>query len=306
MPTPPQTHQHTIRVSGRTPREVYDEAMAVATSQPGEWRVESLAAGLMRVHRSSIRGVLRRRVTVSCTISVDQPEPGLVRVLISGALAEDFAAQLGPHLAAPAKSDDPKLDQPAWADPSTHPWGARPAGPAERGQPLERPSAPTTPPPPLIDAVPLANASFPPPSQDIEQVERTVMTGRRVAHDADAATGAVDTGPAIRAYLLQVDTGPSLIVTGRALLGRDPSPGPGEVVDHLLAVDDPQRSLSKTHLEIGVDASGLWVVDRHSTNGSVVRLPDGTRVPCPPAQRTRVPEGSQLLVGRRTVRVTRT
>lgn len=306
MSTPPQTHQRTIHVSGRTTKEVCDEAMAVATSQPGEWRVESLATGLMRVHRSSVRGVLRRRVTASCTISVDQPEPGVVRILLSGSLAEDFGTQLDQHLATSPVSDPSKVDQPVQADPAqSQPWGraADPAGPA---QPSDQPQGRPAPPQSLIDAVPLANVSPPPPSQDMEQVERTVMAGGRTTPRTDATSGTTTTGGAAKAYLLQVDTGASLIVTGRGLIGRDPSPGPGEAVDHLLAVGDPQRSLSKTHLEVGVDATGLWVVDRHSTNGSALQLPDGRRVPCLPGQRTPVPEGSLLLIGQRTVRITRT
>jgi predicted component of type VI protein secretion system len=65
---------------------------------------------------------------------------------------------------------------------------------------------------------------------------------------------------------LVFDTGQRLRVSGPSLIGRHPS-SPSH---RCLAVEDPARSVSKVHLEVGLDAQGLWVMDRHSTNGSTL------------------------------------
>ena len=59
------------------------------------------------------------------------------------------------------------------------------------------------------------------------------------------------------------------------LLGRNPQPKPGEEDAQLIKVADETRTVSKSHLGVGLDANGLYVVDRGSTNGSVVTAPDG-------------------------------
>ncbi len=67
---------------------------------------------------------------------------------------------------------------------------------------------------------------------------------------------------------LAFDTGERFAITGAALIGRNPAPAAGEVVEHLLPIADDTRSISKTHLLI--TASPLAAVDRASTNGSSV------------------------------------
>jgi pSer/pThr/pTyr-binding forkhead associated (FHA) protein len=81
------------------------------------------------------------------------------------------------------------------------------------------------------------------------------------------------------------------------LVGRDPAPRAGESVGALVAVDDPARSVSKTHLTVGVDGAGAWVVDRNSTNGTVVTLPDGQRILCVPERRVRLVVGASVRFG---------
>ena len=73
---------------------------------------------------------------------------------------------------------------------------------------------------------------------------------------------------------LRFDTGEQIDVTGDGLVGRNPGPEPS--ADHVVAIDDPERSISKVHLAFGLEADGrLWVMDRGSTNGTVVVGPDG-------------------------------
>lgn len=107
------------------------------------------------------------------------------------------------------------------------------------------------------------------------------------------------------AWQLEVAPGQVVRVGGAGLLGRDPEPRRGEAVEHLVVVDDPTRSVSKTHLEFGVDGDALWVCDRGSTNGSRVVRPDGQEHHCPPGERVQVTGGSTLWVGDHRVRVRR-
>ncbi|HEY0218117.1 MAG TPA: RDD family protein [Cellulomonas sp.] len=78
------------------------------------------------------------------------------------------------------------------------------------------------------------------------------------------------------------------------LVGRNPDPVPGA---RTVNVQDPSRSVSKTHLMIGLDPDGPWVVDRGSTNGTLVTLPDGQRIVCLPDRRVRLAEGSVVAFG---------
>ncbi len=62
-------------------------------------------------------------------------------------------------------------------------------------------------------------------------------------------------------------------------------------------VADPGRSVSKTHLMLGLDEHGPWVVDRGSTNGTLVTLADGQRIVCLPDRRVRLSDGSLVAFG---------
>lgn len=89
-----------------------------------------------------------------------------------------------------------------------------------------------------------------------------------------------------------------VVLEGTALVGRNPSPREGEALPvQVIAVVDRGRSVSKTHLAIGVDADGVWLRDRNSTNGTVVTLEDGQQILCAPEQMVRVPVGASVAFG---------
>ena len=99
--------------------------------------------------------------------------------------------------------------------------------------------------------------------------------------------------------VLTWDDGTRMAVYGRTLYGRNPAMEPGAVA---IAVRDETLSLSKTHFEIGGDANGAWVVDRHSTNGTVL-IRDGGRIPLVPGLQTSLRAGDRLEFGDRTAAV---
>jgi len=98
-------------------------------------------------------------------------------------------------------------------------------------------------------------------------------------------------------FVLQFSTGESIIVTGAGLVGRNPVAQPGEYVEHLIAVVDAGKSVSKTHLEFGQDDGRFWVSDRYSTNGSTVRPPDAETRRCEPGRRYFVVRGTRVDIG---------
>jgi hypothetical protein len=98
-------------------------------------------------------------------------------------------------------------------------------------------------------------------------------------------------------FVLQFSTGESITSFGSGLLGRNPTPQPGEYFDQLVAIADPGKSVSKTHLEFGQDNGIFWVSDRFSGNGSVVREPEAKLRRCEPGKRYRVTRGSRVDIG---------
>jgi hypothetical protein len=74
-------------------------------------------------------------------------------------------------------------------------------------------------------------------------------------------------------FTITLGSGESVEITRSGLLGRMPTPAEGEDFEHLIVVSDPGRSVSKTHLEFGVDGNELWIADRNSGNGTIVREP---------------------------------
>ena len=110
-------------------------------------------------------------------------------------------------------------------------------------------------------------------------------------------TRIVDRSPRGTRFVLQFSTGESVSVSGTGLLGRNPMPEPGEYVDAIVAISDPGKSVSKTHLEFGQDGSSFWVSDRYSGNGTVVREPEAQPRRCDPGKRYRIVRGSRVDIG---------
>ncbi|WP_241843116.1 zinc-ribbon domain-containing protein [Agromyces albus] len=100
--------------------------------------------------------------------------------------------------------------------------------------------------------------------------------------------------PAATRFVLRFSTGETRTVFGTGLIGRRPLPQPGEVFDHLVQITDPGLSVSKTHLEFGEHDGVLWIADRFSGNGTIVRRPDDGALRCEPGRRYLVPRGSRV------------
>jgi len=116
-------------------------------------------------------------------------------------------------------------------------------------------------------------------------------------HGSHVALTGGDAAAGGGAFVLQFSTGEDLEVRGTGLIGRRPMPQPSEHFDRLVQIIDPGMSVSKTHLEFGQHDGELWVSDRFSGNGTVIRRPDATMVRCEPGRRYLVPRGSRVEIG---------
>jgi hypothetical protein len=143
------------------------------------------------------------------------------------------------------------------------------------------PAAPTLP-------VPAPDAAHPDAAHPDDDVDRTQMRG-----------GAALAVP-VAVLRIKLDDGRDFQLDRNVLVGRNPVGQAGEQQAQLLAVTDPGRSISKTHLHLLTDGAGIWVTDRNSTNGSAVTTPDGRRTPLQPGVPAFVSPGSTVHFGDRS------
>ena len=104
--------------------------------------------------------------------------------------------------------------------------------------------------------------------------------------------------PALSVRLVPLLGGNPILIHEPTVVGRDPdniSAYPGA---ERVALDDPTRSVSKTHAAIFPLLDGVWVTDLHSTNGTRVEHRDGSSVEAVPDKPMSALEGSTIFFGR--------
>jgi hypothetical protein len=262
-----------------------------------------------------------RTAGVTPPAAVYAPQPtGVIAEVPWHASAAAAPADLGPQRTGvakpPAGAPDrfPERTMPFPAATTTEPLGAvaelvavepvaAAAAPAEYVVPA--PVAPAAAPvlaPVVTPVPPAANAA--PATGTGARAASTISVG---GADMDETRLAV-APPAQRAALypdapviavLTWDDGTRMAVYGRTLYGRNPAAEEGAVA---IAVRDETLSLSKTHFEVGGDPAAAWIVDRHSTNGTVL-VRDGGRIPLAAGVRTNLRAGDRLEFGDRAVTV---
>jgi hypothetical protein len=194
-----------------------------------------------------------------------------------GALADPARADAARPDAArrPAASSGSDADAPHARTGASAAPGAAPA--ADEGGPV----------PPIVP-VPAIPPSAPRPG--------SAPSGARPIEDLEATRAVLPPGGPER-YVLQFSTGESVAVTGTGLVGRNPVAEPSEYVDHLVALFDAGKSVSKTHLEFGQERGRFWVSDRFSTNGTIIRAVGDEPVRARPGRRYLVARGTRVDVG---------
>lgn len=156
-----------------------------------------------------------------------------------------------------------------------------PAPAAVLAPPVSAPRVAAAPVPP-VPAAPAASAAPGAPTA-------SAVSGPPAAGDAEGVEGAL---------LLVFDTGqraqlplPTVVNLGRKPAATQPG-------DRLVTVDDPDSSVSKTHLRLEHSQGRAWITDGGSTNGTEVLGDDGP-VRLAPGVRTAIDEGDRVRIGNR-------
>ncbi len=103
--------------------------------------------------------------------------------------------------------------------------------------------------------------------------------------------------PATTVTLVFADGG-RIAASGTTLLGRGPARGEADPVDAtLVPLVDPSMGLSKTHAAVEVDARGIRVTDRWSSNGTSLVDAAGVERDLEPGVPQAVPPGSAVRLG---------
>jgi hypothetical protein len=104
--------------------------------------------------------------------------------------------------------------------------------------------------------------------------------------------------------MLVFDTGEEVPVNGLGVVGRNPAPPAGTKAAQLVPIADPGRTVSKSHLDFGLDdQGGLWVMDRGSTNGTAMMGDHGQERTLERGAKVAVPVGSVVRFGDRSFKV---
>jgi uncharacterized RDD family membrane protein YckC len=135
-------------------------------------------------------------------------------------------------------------------------------------------------------------------------------SGASAYEDATAAGGFSDQtaapgSPYVQDWSILLDDGRRIALEGLVLLGRNPQPKAGEEDAQLIKIADETRTVSKSHLAVGVDAGGVYVVDRGSTNGSTVSTTNGMSSRCRAGEMVRVGDGAIVSIGDHWLEITR-
>ncbi len=196
-----------------------------------------------------------------------------------------LAVSESPTLMAPASSSD-------WDRPQPRAFDETPAPPARyRSVARHRASAPIPPAEPAPASSGPAAPAIPRPEPPAPEIPAAPLAKSR-SRSADLPAAAV---------WIVLDSGErepvdAVLVLGRAPTSSDPS-------HRLVTVTDPTRSLSRTHLRLGPAGRGVWAEDMFSSNGTVLRLADGTTRHLPRGERVELDLGSALVMGERTLTI---
>ena len=148
-------------------------------------------------------------------------------------------------------------------------------------------------PAPEVAAPPL---SFTPPSSSYSG--SAPATSHPEDDDADDRT---QLGVRYDTARVTFDTGVTYPFGGTIVLGRNPLAPASHPTASPVPVDDPQRSVSKTHVALTATREGVVVEDLHSTGGTVVVRADGEETPVLPGAPVHARAGDTVRYGQRSV-----
>ena len=281
-----------------------------ATVEEDHRRVRVRLTGPVLAH---VLVAARTALTAGPLVAPVAPSPGVVADPVSTPAASGPAAPgiLAQPVAVPAPMTPPPsaASVPSWAAPVAPPpaalphpgaWPAAPPAPAELVAPHAAAVAP--PPSPAPPQAVAAPAPAPAPVPARAPVPSWIQEDPRVRADATQVVPV----EAVRAatVVLAFDTGETVPGESLMLVGRDPERGPDESAAVLVPVADPELSVSKTHLSVGLSDGAAWACDRGSTNGTSIGLADGSVIDLTPGERVPIGPGATVRFGARSFVVT--
>ncbi len=203
--------------------------------------------------------------------------------------------------------------QTAWTPPPSPRWTPQ-TGPSPQPSPFgaslpptaETPLAPGPRPTPQWIPLPTPSSVLEPSSgrprvrqREFGEVEEA--DGTRIAQLPTSGGRPGDAG-----WFVRLDDGREVDLTVTVLLGRNPQKSADDPRDvHLVPASGDGRMISRTHVLIGTDLRGVFVVDRGSTNGTALVTAGGELEPCPADTQVRVKESQQVSYGNRWFTVLR-
>ena len=151
-----------------------------------------------------------------------------------------------------------------------------------------------------------AGVSAPPPSRRAVQAGQAAQEAYAAGQmqgggsqwgDAGRSQWGAPAAPA-RAQLLWLifDSGQRELIDEPLTIGRRPASVEGT---RSVVVPDTTVSLSRTHMRVGPTATGAWIEDAFSANGTQIRTPDGRISALAGGQAVEVPAGTEILMGER-------
>ncbi len=160
-------------------------------------------------------------------------------------------------------------------------WDVRTLGHTDSAT-VRTPLPPLPPLPPAPAAASPSLAAEPPADDPSDAEDRTVVIARRPRAE----------------WALRLASGERVPVDGVLLLGRRPDPAAAPAGARTVAIDDPARTVSRTHLVVEPrPGDGLLLRDLSSANGIVLLGADGSSAEIEPGGEARVAEACTLVLG---------
>lgn len=276
----------------------------VASPVAGAGRMNQAQVNQAQVNQAQVNRAQVNQAPVSPT-PVHQPSATPAVLPYQGQPPLRPGAAQPPAPVQPYAPVTPALQQ---QQPVTH---ANPAQPYAATQPYTAPPSAFT--PPLAPGYQAPNAHAAPVAQPGPSQPGSVQPAPAQAfqsqpahshpdddHDRTQMRGGAAYAAPVAVLRIKLDDGRDFQLDRNVLVGRNPVGQTGEQQSQVLAIADPGRSISKTHLHLLTDGAGIWVTDRNSTNGSAVTTPDGQRTPLQPGVPAFVSPGSTVHFGDRS------
>jgi hypothetical protein len=225
-----------------------------------------------------------------------------------------FCGSCGVRLMAAAATAPPVVPVPDTASPPPPPSLTAPSAPPPPPPQVVAPAAPT--PPPIFEVSPAA-VSVPAPagSAMIDVPTFGAPAAAPLAPLPPVAEASIDAlddrtrvAPPRRprgSWRLVLPDGTSHPIAGTTVVGRQPEAAAYPGATAVLAIDDPDGLVSKSHAVLELDAGRLAVRDLHSTNGVVALTADGTEMVVSSDASTTLDDGFEIELGSFVIRIER-